>query len=330
MTDEARFIVITTIFEPTAAVKAFARRDESRVVVVGDQKTPADWRSPNVDYLSPSTQLELGFSLCERLPWNHYARKMVGYLWAARQGASVIVDTDDDNIPRDDWAFPAFDGRFSEANGVAYYNAYRRYTDAFVWPRGFPLRLVRDLNEPAFETRSEVVGVWQALADDDPDVDAIYRLVSSEPVSFRDEDPLVLGSGTVCPFNSQNTAFRAEAFALMYLPALVTFRFTDILRSLVAQPILWAAGMRLGFTGPTVRQERNAHDLMQDFASEIPMYLSAERVVEIASASVASQFSIEQNLRTVYAALAEDGIVEPAELALLDSWLDDLVAIESA
>ena len=40
--------------------------------------------------VSPATQLALGFGLTELLPWNHYARKMVGYLWAAREGAGVI------------------------------------------------------------------------------------------------------------------------------------------------------------------------------------------------------------------------------------------------
>ena len=41
----------------------------------------------------------------------------------------------------------------------------------------------------------------------------------------------------------------------MYLPTFVTFRFTDILRSYVAQPIMWNAGYRLGFTNATVTQK---------------------------------------------------------------------------
>ena len=103
------------------------------------------------------------------------------------------------------------------------------------------------------------IGIWQGLADLDPDVDAIYRLTSNKEVTFDKGDPIVLGKETWCPFNSQNTLFASpQFFPLLYLPAFVTFRFTDILRGYVAQPILQAAGYRLGFTEATVYQDRNA------------------------------------------------------------------------
>ena len=34
----------------------------------------------------------------DRLPWNSFGRKNVGYLYAISQGAKVIFDFDDDNI----------------------------------------------------------------------------------------------------------------------------------------------------------------------------------------------------------------------------------------
>ena len=33
------------------------------------------------------------------IPWNHFGRKNVGFLYAIAHGAHVIYDTDDDNIP---------------------------------------------------------------------------------------------------------------------------------------------------------------------------------------------------------------------------------------
>jgi STELLO glycosyltransferases len=326
--DERWYVVVTSIFEPTPAVRAYATIAHGRLVVVGDKKSPSEWHCEGVEYLGPETQNSLGYALADALPWNHYARKMLGYLRAAERGADVIVDTDDDNVPHESWSFPAFEAEFAEASGVSFYNVYRHYTDDFVWPRGFPLRLVRDTTEPSIRPSRPVhVGIWQALADGDPDVDAIYRLVAGSPVEFRQEDPVVLASGTVCPFNSQNTAFRREVFPLLFLPAFVTFRFTDILRSLVAQPILWAAGLQLGFTMPTVAQDRNPHDLLDDFESEIPMYLNTERAVDVVQRAVEPSGPIEQNLRAAYAALAECGIVEADELRLLDTWLADLGAI---
>ena len=78
------------------------------------------------------------------------------------------------------------------------------------------------------------VGVWQGLADEDPDVDAIYRLTSDTPCYFNERNPVVLAKGTVCPFNTQNTIIIKPLFNLLYLPTTATFRFTDILRGLVA------------------------------------------------------------------------------------------------
>ena len=43
------------------------------------------------------------------------------------------------------------------------------------------------------------------------------------------------------------------AFWSALLPTTVPGRVSDIWRSYVAQPILWASGYRLGFTAPTVR-----------------------------------------------------------------------------
>lgn len=44
----------------------------------------------------------------------------------------------------------------------------------------------------------------QSLADNDPDVDAIYRLTSSLPLTFRNEwETRAVPVGTMSPFNAQ-------------------------------------------------------------------------------------------------------------------------------
>ena len=49
-------------------------------------------------FLSHEDQLRMNSSFVNRLPWNSFARKNVGYLYAIAQGAKVIFDFDDDNI----------------------------------------------------------------------------------------------------------------------------------------------------------------------------------------------------------------------------------------
>jgi len=322
-----KFIVITSIFEPTEAVIRFSQQKDYQLIVVGDKKTPSNWQCDNVNYFSVEEQEKTGFELFHHLPYNHYCRKMLGYLYAIDRGAEIIIDTDDDNIPKFNWDFPKFSGNYPTlSDHLGFVNIYELYTDQKIWPRGYPLHLINKTNtipESAISNQSASVGIWQGLADEDPDVDAIYRLTSNQVCFFEDKGSYVLGEGTIVPFNSQNTAFIKNLFALLYLPAFVTFRFTDILRGLVAQPILWAHGYKLGFTGATVVQKRNPHDYVKDFESEIPMYLFVEKVLESVTACVSSSLSIEDNLYNSYSKLEEAKIVTKGEIKCLEAWLND-------
>lgn len=320
-------IVITSISAPTEAVRQFARLCDFRLTVVGDEKSPQDWHCENVNFIPLAQQHNLGFALPSRLPNNHYCRKMIGYLQAIRQEATVIIDTDDDNIPKPGWQFPAFEGGYEAVAGnQGFVNVYRLFTEQHIWPRGLPLDLIRAAAKwTAPLTHGHCrVGVWQGLADGEPDVDAIYRLTCDAPCYFNDREPVVLGKGTISPFNSQNTAIRKSLFPLLYLPTTVSFRFTDILRGLVAQPIMWAHGYQLGFTRATVIQKRNPHDYLQDFTSEIPMYRYGTEIVDIVTDAITAGVTIEHNLLQAYDALAQRGVVKQDELYALEAWLQDL------
>lgn len=318
-----KFIVITSIFNPTEAISAFAKLKDYQLIVVGDKKSPSDWQHENVIYLDTNKQVELNSSLANAIPFNHYGRKMMGYAYAIQQGADLIIDTDDDNIPYGDWGFPNFEGTYLQSEkDLGWVNIYHYFTDQHIWPRGLPLRNIRDRREKLkMEGKSDTnVGIWQGLADEDPDVDAIYRLTSDTPCTFKKKDPVVLGVGTACPFNSQNTAIRKELFPLLFLPSFVTFRFTDILRGIIAQPILWQHGYRLGFTSATVVQKRNVHDYFRDFESEVPMYLHTEKSFDAVLNAVGSG-SVKDNLYSAYEALRKINIVEDREMTVLQEWL---------
>ena len=166
------------------------------------------------------------------------------------------------------------------------------------------------------------IGVWQGLADLDPDVDAIYRLTSGKEIIFNNASPVVLDKHVYCPFNTQNTAWNLKAFPLMYLPATPSFRYTDILRGFIAQRLLWETNMYLGFTKATVFQERNAHDLMKDFVDEIECYTKTEAAVELLETLVPSG-DLHADMNLAYVTLVEHGLVEMRELDLLRAWQND-------
>jgi len=322
-----KFIVITSIFAPTEAIKKFSKIPEWNIIMVGDKKTPPTWKYKNVTYLSIKKQEKLGFEILKILPWNHYSRKMIGYLYAIKCGAEIIYDTDDDNIPLSNWHEPTFEGTYPILDAGGFVNIYSYFTKNKIWPRGFPLQYVATHKHPDKEplkTKKKHIGIWQFLANNDPDVDAIYRMTDNTPVVFKKGAPIVLAKKSISPINSQNTFFTKEAFPLLYLPAFVTFRFTDILRGLVAQPILWTKDLHVGFDTATVVQKRNPHNYLKDFESEIPVFLYSETVTAIAGKLSNKKNNFPKNLLRIYSELEVKEIVTKKELKLLNAWNKDV------
>jgi len=322
-------VVITTIYPASPSVRKWTAFTNWKVVIAGDKKTPVNWSCHPATYLSVADQENAPFQIARLLPWNHYARKLMGYLVAIQQGAEIILDTDDDNMPKPDWFIPEFHGDYLMTSpDMGFVNVYSYFTDQHIWPRGFPLNRVcvpaARLSAGSMQTAPVRIGIWQGLADGDPDVDAIYRMIVNTPCYFDTKPSVVLGTGTVSPFNSQNTAFIKPVFALLYLPASVSFRSTDIIRGLVAQPILWNAGYSLGFTRATVVQNRNDHHYLSDFESEIPCYLYPEKIMDVVEGSVSSRFSIETNLINAYESLIRHNLIPKCEMDLVLAWVQDI------
>lgn len=328
-------LIVTTINPPTQAMVALAggaREREIDFFVIGDKKGPSDFSLHGVTFRSYQDQLASDFEFASACPSGHYARKNIGYLEAVASGAEVIVETDDDNLPR-----PAFfEPRSLEVEGqvfrdAGWVNTYRAYSTGTVWPRGFPLRHVLAPSPAGDATAAVACPIQQGLADEDPDVDAIYRLVGEMPVHFSDGPPVVLASGSWCPFNSQNTTWFPEAFPLLYLPVYCSWRMTDIWRSFVAQRILGANDWGLAFHQATVWQERNEHDLLRDFEEEIPGYLHNEEIVtRLAAMNIpAGPDHLFDAVELCYTELVSMGMVGAEELPLFAAFRRDFEAVSS-
>ncbi|MHC5060994.1 MAG: STELLO glycosyltransferase family protein [Planctomycetota bacterium] len=331
-------VIVTSIAGPNKVMQGLAKGCKERgyrFIVIGDQASPADFRLDGCDFYSLDRQVETGFKFAQLCPVRHYARKNIGYLIAIADGASVIIETDDDNIPYDDfWQLKSAGHSVNVVERAGWVNVYRYFTDANIWPRGMALEHIND-EVPAFESlrsRDVFCPIQQGLADDNPDVDAIYRLTGPLPQKFRKDRRVALMDGSWCPFNSQNTTWWAEAFGLLYLPSFCSFRMTDIWRSFIAQRIAWVNGWGVLFGEPTMRQERNEHDLMRDFADEVPGYLNNSRLCEaIEPLSLSAGVEvISDNLRLCYEKLVEMALVGSKELDLVEAWNEDLSKIRDS
>jgi hypothetical protein len=98
----SKWAVVTTIHSPGEAVMDLANgRDGWCLVVVGDEGTPQyDLPSSHGVFLDAAAQraLESDFSgFLRLLPWRHFGRKNVGFLFAILHGATSVWDFDDDN-----------------------------------------------------------------------------------------------------------------------------------------------------------------------------------------------------------------------------------------
>jgi hypothetical protein len=203
---------------------------------------------------------------------------------------------------------------------------YRYFSRNFIYPRGLPLNHARDEVTAAGDLQIRECPIQQGLADNDPDVDAVYRMLFPLPFHFEmAHDPVLLAGGSWCPFNSQNTTFFRQAFPLLYLPAWCSFRMTDIWRSFVAQRILQAKGNGILFHAPTVWQERNEHDLHRDFINELPGYSHNARMrEELIALPFKPDETVQIMMESCYQTLIRNGWVGQEEEELLQSWFSDL------
>ena len=323
-------LVVTSIHVPNAAMRKLAEGCVEHgwdFIVAGDGKSPSDYTLDGCRFLSLDAQRKSGFALGKICPERSYTRKNIGYLAAMQGGAEVIVETDDDNHPKHEfWTPRKMEVRCRRIEAEGWVNAYLYFTKDFIYPRGLPLNHARDAVPEAGQPLIYKCPIQQGLADNDPDVDAVYRMLFPLPFDFEiAHDPILLGGGAWCPFNSQNTTFFKSAFPLLYLPAHCSFRMTDIWRSFVAQRILQAKGLGVQFHGPSVWQERNDHDLHRDFMDELPGYSNnAEMRAALLELPLAPDDSLQKMMEDCYQILIRHDWVGREEETLLQSWFADL------
>lgn len=319
-------VIITTINEPTPTIHKHIDSDYD-VIIVGDNKTPESYKSLNCIFLDIETQHKLFPKFSCLLPTNHYCRKNIGYLYAIYNKYDIIYETDDDTEP-----YPNFDSALkyncTNYNFVSsqekWINFYKYFTSDFIWPRGYPLSLIKSKNDLKVEKNIQNIkpSIINGLIDNDPDVDSIYRLCYNKVPNFNNKDPVIVDNQNICVFNTQNTFWiNKDIFACLYIPCTVSFRYCDILRGIVTNVVMKYKNLYLAYSSPNVIQHRNLHDLMKDFESEIPMFLGNEKILSFIENSLKENLNIEQLIYQIYLNLYEYEYVKQKEIKLLENYL---------
>lgn len=325
-----KWYIITTINKPTEVLKKLSKLKGWHGLVVADKKTPKDWSYPNVTFLSVEEQQKSQYKIAHVLPWNHYSRKNIGYLYAIEHGAQIIYETDDDNfLITDELIYcPEYSTCMMLETPASAYNIYALFGQPKVWPRGYPLKSVTVRPHAALRPEQHIfMPFQQGLVNKDPDVDAIFRLTRNELLDFNDTGIIAYPAGVFCPFNCQNTFIYKSGFWGLLLPITVTSRVADIWRSYWVQRLLWDIDASLCFLAPNAYQDRNEHDYLKDFVEELDLYLYADALVETLKKWKSNKVDLFDRMIDLFTILVESHYLKEQDLVLLKAWIEDLKAI---
>jgi hypothetical protein len=328
-------IVITTISKPNRCLKSIAKKIKSKfkLIIIGDKKSPKSFSLKNAQYFSVESQKRLNFKSDKKLNYNHYSRKNLGYLIAYKNNSEYIYETDDDNLPYNTfYKSSKLELNCLQVENKKFINIYKYFSKQNIWPRGFPLRFIKDkVKKISLLKKKKIISpIQQYLADGEPDVDAIFRLIFNSQDFLKKKYSLYLPKNSYCPFNSQNTIWHRSVFALMYLPSTCSFRLTDIYRSYISQRILWELDNYLSFHPSTVRQIRNSHDLIDDFYHETDSYIKIDKLAYVLDdLKLHKGFNnIIKNLIVCYQALIKNNFIKKSEMSILKAWIRDIREID--
>eukprot|EP00906_Rhabdomonas_costata_P020517 RCo029880 len=336
-----KWVVVTTIWKPSRALKQAAALPNWCMVVVLDKKTPTPFELPSPDrvvILGVNDQTNLPYRIIPHLPWNHFGRKNVGFLYAVAHGAKVVYDCDDDNElivendPKKSIPLELDNELRVTAPLLETFNPYPVFGNQGGWPRGFPLDQIQNATTRSVKPlpRGSPLRhppVHQSLVNNDPDYDALHRLTRPLPVTFTSGPAVVVAPGTFVPYNAQATLHFYEALWGMLLPITVHGRVSDIWRSYVVQRLLWDIGDGSGvvFRPPWVTQIRNAHNYLADFDSELPLYQKAPALIKFLARWRSDEPTLPLRFLRLIVDLYEHNIVELGDVIVARDWIRDLV-----
>jgi len=331
-------LIITTINSPNKNILKFSKYSKIKnwdFIIIGDKKSPIKYKIKYGKFFSLGEQKKLNFNYSKICPENSYTRKNIGYLVALKRNNEILIESDDDNFPK----YNFFKKRkakhvVKEILNNGWINIYEYFlkTDQNIWPRGLPLQKIKSSKIRVSKTTKSInFFLQQGLADNNPDVDAIYRLMNDKiDIKFIRNKKISIGK-SISPTNSQNTTWFKNICMLMYLPTTCSMRATDIYRGYIAINILNKMNLKILFHGSDLIQNRNDHDLFDDYHQELPLYLNSINILnKLKSLNFSEKkINLEYCLIKSYKLMIRLKLIKKSELKYLNAWIKDIQNIIS-
>jgi hypothetical protein len=272
-----KVIVTTTINAPTEAIERFDARTDWDLVVIGDLKTPKDYKLKRGLYVSPEEQEKFDKPLSDAIGWRCIQRRNFGLLFAAQLKPDIVAVIDDDNIPRPGWGEHLMIGKPTEVNyyetDLPAFDPVGATNHSQLWHRGYPLQLLPKRDYSRKSRKTVTPDVQADFWDGDPDIDAVCRMIYAPECKFDDKFFPMAGN-KLSPFNSQNTFISGK-----WLKDYFLFPHVGRMDDIWAAYYVEALGAQVVYNKATVYQQRNIHDLVVDMKKEYPGYENNLQIV---------------------------------------------------
>lgn len=280
-------IVTTSINPPTDAIKKFDSLEDWGLLVVGDKKTPADYKLKRGLFL-PWTYLEATYpDLARCIGWNSVRLgRMVGFIEAYRRGADIIAVVDDDIVPFDDWGKDVVLGE--EITAVEWgtpsdicFDPFRPYSFTKLPARGFPLE-INEMSEQYWIENQEAKITPLVRVDVctvDSDYHAIDRLTGALDYFEMMAGHKLYFSKCFSPINTQNTFIHRSVIKDFWANIPFIGRADDIWAGYFFQAM---HPNQTVYGAPSAQhaQNRSVQSLVNDLEEEIFLYRNTLNFLE--------------------------------------------------
>lgn len=242
------------------------------------------------EYLHPDSDVVVKTAIHDFIPPNSTTRRNFALLRALAQRPDVLVTIDDDNFPYvDTWLL----GVKTLLSGEGHHRPVLRsesgwwnagnLCDPKVVHRGYPRTHWTSVDDSQLiakiDDRYAKIGVVASLWYGDPDINAVERMFS-DPEVRNVKGSCVLEVGTWCPFDSQSTAVHGDIAHMMFMWPGVG-RYDDIWSSYLMRAVMDVTGWFITYGTPSVRQDRNPHNLIKDLREELYGYEYTEEFTDL-------------------------------------------------
>ncbi len=262
-----KFIVTTSINKPTKAIRIFDSLKDWKLIVVGDKKTPKNYKLKNGIYLTTKDQVKIDKELSNLIGWNCIERRNFGFIFAKKLGAKIVATVDDDNIPLKNWGQNLL---INKKTNVKKINIHDDVFDPLfptnyknLWHRGFPLDRIDNRSIKSITSEIITPKIQADFWNGDPDIDCIARVMFKPSCKFNNKY-FPFFSTKISPFNTQNTFIDASLLKDYFLFPGVG-RMHDIWASYYLQ---YKKKVKIVYGKPSVFQERNIHTTQKDLIDE--------------------------------------------------------------